>query len=64
MRTMTPRQTSRSPARVSARGLQMTVDQAEDVMMREAKTLGNGADNFPITMILLKGLRETFPCER
>jgi hypothetical protein len=40
----------------------LTTDQAEDILLREAKVL-HDPDKFPISTVLLEGLKETFPCE-
>jgi len=42
--------------------LAQTVEQAEDIMVRKAKTLAD-PDTIPIALILLEGLKETFPCD-
>jgi hypothetical protein len=41
--------------------LAITEDQAEDIMLRTAKKVSN-VDDYPISILLLVGLRETFPC--
>lgn len=41
--------------------LAVTGEQAADIMMREAKIVGE-VDNIPISILLLEGLKETFPC--
>jgi hypothetical protein len=40
----------------------LTMEQAEDIMLREAKMAGDPGST-PIAIVLLAGLRETFPCE-
>jgi hypothetical protein len=42
--------------------LALTQEQAEDIMMRQAKSVVPKPD-MPISVILLAGLRDTFPCE-
>lgn len=41
--------------------LAVTAEQAADIMTREATLLGN-VDGIPISILLLEGLKETFPC--
>jgi Rap1a immunity proteins len=41
--------------------LAVTGEQAEDIKMRKAKALSN-IDDAPISILLLEGLKETFPC--
>jgi hypothetical protein len=43
--------------------LALTVEQAEDIMRRAAKKHKN-SDNLPISLLLLIGLEETFPCNK
>jgi hypothetical protein len=40
----------------------LTGDQADDILMREAKSVPE-PDDMPIGIVLLAGLRKTFPCE-
>jgi hypothetical protein len=44
--------------------LALTVDQADDILMREAMRAKTAVslDDIPISIILLAGLRNTFPC--
>jgi hypothetical protein len=42
--------------------LALTIEQAEDIMMRAAKTVAE-PDCFPIAVLLIEGLKETFPCD-
>jgi hypothetical protein len=42
--------------------LALTTEQADDILRREAKK-NVPADDMPIAIVLLAGLRETFPCE-
>jgi hypothetical protein len=42
--------------------LALTVEQAEDIMMREAKKSTDPGD-VPISLLLMKGLEDTFPCQ-
>jgi Rap1a immunity proteins len=41
--------------------LALTVEQAEDIMMRRAKKMPD-PDRVPISLILIHGLQDTFPC--
>jgi len=40
----------------------LTVEQAENIMMSEAKKVPN-PDQYPVSIILLHGLKEAFPCD-
>lgn len=40
----------------------LTGDQADDILLREAKSVPE-PDDMPIGIVLLAGLRKTFPCE-
>jgi hypothetical protein len=42
--------------------LALTVEQAEDIMMRQAQKMTH-PDDVPISLLLLKGLEDTFPCQ-
>jgi hypothetical protein len=42
--------------------LALTVDQAEDIVMREAKKM-SGPDDLPLALVLINGLKDTFPCD-
>ena len=43
--------------------LAVTEEQAADIMMREANTIGSDkVADIPISILLLEGLKETFPC--
>jgi hypothetical protein len=42
--------------------LALTVDQAEDIMMREAKKMTD-PDDLPVALVLIHGLKDTFPCD-
>jgi hypothetical protein len=42
--------------------LALTVEQAEDIMMREAQKRTD-PDDFPISLLLINGLKDTFPCQ-
>jgi hypothetical protein len=44
------------------RNLTLTVEQADDIMMREAAKVAN-PDEFYISIILLHGLKDTFLCQ-
>jgi Rap1a immunity proteins len=41
----------------------LTDEQAENIMMREAQKMAD-PDRFPISIILIDGLEETFPCDK
>jgi hypothetical protein len=42
--------------------LALTIEQAEEIMLRDAKKVPN-PDQYPISIILLHGLKDTFPCD-
>ena len=42
--------------------LELTVEQAEDIMMRQAQKMTD-PDQLPIGLLLVQGLRNTFPCQ-
>jgi hypothetical protein len=42
--------------------LSVTFDQAENIMMREAQKRTD-PDNVPISLLLINGLKDTFPCQ-
>jgi hypothetical protein len=42
--------------------MSLTAEQADDILRREAKRVPP-SDDMPIGIVLLAGLRETFPCE-
>jgi hypothetical protein len=42
--------------------LALTVEQAEEIMMRKAKKMAD-PDGVPISIILIDGLQDTFPCD-
>jgi len=42
----------------------LTFDQANDIAMRWARKKSVNADNLPLSLVLLYGLRETFPCSK
>ena len=42
--------------------LELTVGQAETIMMRQAEKITD-PDQLPIGLILAQGLQETFPCD-
>ena len=43
--------------------LTITNEQAEDIMMRESEKISN-PDDFPVPLLLMKGLEDTFPCNK
>jgi hypothetical protein len=42
--------------------LELTVEQAEDIMMRQAQKMTD-PDQLPIGLLLSQGLQNTFPCQ-
>ena len=42
--------------------LELTVEQAEDIMMRQAQQMTD-PDQLPIGLLLTQGLQNTFPCD-
>ena len=42
--------------------LALTDEQAENIMMREAQKMAD-PDRLPVSLILINGLEETFPCD-
>jgi hypothetical protein len=42
--------------------LELTVEQAEDIMMRQAQKMTD-PDQLPIGLLLAQGLQNTFPCQ-
>ena len=42
--------------------LALTAEQAADIVTRTAGKAARNIDDVPIAIILLKGLKETFPC--
>jgi hypothetical protein len=42
--------------------LALTAEQAEDIMMREAQKMTD-PDDLPVALVLIDGLKETFPCD-
>jgi len=42
--------------------LELTIEQAEDIMMRQAEKITD-PDQLPIGLILAQGLQNTFPCD-
>src|SRR3974377_663376 len=43
--------------------LELTVEQAEDIMMRQAQKMTD-PDRLPIGLLLAQGLQNTFPCDK
>jgi len=43
--------------------LELTVEQAEDIMMRQAQQMTD-PDQLPIGLLLAQGLQNTFPCDK
>jgi hypothetical protein len=56
------RQYGRPPLFCLPPKMALTIAQAEDIMFREAKTVRD-PDRTPIAIVLLEGLKETFPCD-
>ena len=52
----------RQPLFCQPEKLALTVEQAEEIMMRKAKKMAN-PDGVPISLILIHGLQDTFPCD-
>jgi hypothetical protein len=44
--------------------LALTVEQAEDILQRAAKKVRKVPDDMPVSIILLDGLKDTFPCTK
>jgi hypothetical protein len=44
------------------KNLVLTAEQAEDIMMREAQKMTD-PDDLPVALVLIDGLKETFPCD-
>ena len=42
--------------------LELTIEQAEDIMMRQAQKMTD-PDQLPIGLLLAQGLQNTFPCQ-
>ena len=42
--------------------LELTIEQAEDIMMRQAQKMTD-PDQLPIGLLLVQGLQNTFPCQ-
>ena len=43
--------------------LELNVEQAEDIMMRQAQKMTD-PDQLPIGRLLVEGLKDTFPCDK
>ena len=52
----------RQPLFCQPEKLALTVEQAEKIMMREAKKMAD-PDRVPVSIILIHGLQDTFPCD-
>jgi hypothetical protein len=52
----------RQPLFCQPQKLALTVEQAEEIMMRKAKKMAD-PDGVPISLILIHGLQDTFPCD-
>ena len=52
----------RQPLFCMPNNLALTVEQAEDIMMREAEK-NTDPDNVPVSLLLVEGLKDTFPCQ-
>jgi hypothetical protein len=44
--------------------LALTVEQTEDILRRAAKKVQTVPDDMPVSIILLGGLKDTFPCSK
>ena len=51
----------RQPLFCQPQKLALTVEQAEEIMMHKAKKMAD-PDGVPISIILIHGLQDTFPC--
>ena len=56
------RQEGKTPLFCLPPKMALTTEQADDILRREAKKIVP-SDDMPIGIVLLAGLRETFPCE-
>ena len=52
----------RQPLFCMPNDLALTVEQAEDIMMREAEK-STDPDHVPVSLLLVEGLKDTFPCQ-
>jgi hypothetical protein len=52
----------RQPLFCQPQKLALTVEQAEEIMMHKAKKMTD-PDGVPISIILIHGLQDTFPCD-
>jgi hypothetical protein len=52
----------RQPLFCQPDNLALTVERAEEIMMRKAKKMAN-PDGVPVSIILIHGLQDTFPCD-
>jgi Rap1a immunity proteins len=52
----------RQPLFCQPENLALTVEQAEEILMRKAKKMAN-PDKVPVSIILIQGLQDTFPCD-
>jgi len=52
----------RQPLFCQPQKLALTVEQAEEIMTRKAKKMAD-PDRVPVSIILIHGLQDTFPCD-
>jgi hypothetical protein len=52
----------RQPLFCQPQKLALTVERAEEIMMRKAKKMAD-PDRIPVSIILIHGLQDTFPCD-
>jgi hypothetical protein len=52
----------RQPLFCQPQKLALTVEQAEEIMMRKARKMAD-PDRVPVSIILIHGLQDTFPCD-
>jgi hypothetical protein len=62
MLNVTPQAEGRQPLFCQPQNLALTVERAEEIMMRKAKKMAD-PDRVPISIILIHGLQDTFPCD-
>jgi hypothetical protein len=52
----------RQPLFCQPQNLALTVERAEEIMLRKAKKMAD-PDGVPVSIILIHGLQDTFPCD-
>jgi hypothetical protein len=62
MLNLTLQMEGRQPFFCQPQTLALNVEQAEEIMMRKAKKMAD-PDGVPISLILIHGLQDTFPCD-